>query len=242
MSATADDPVTLSEEFLLAVRRGQPCEAVIETIAGLDESVLAAALDTDEARLAFWVNLYNAVTQYTLESEPERYGSKREFFAAPLVTVAGREVSLDDMEHKLLRRSYSKLALGYLRTPFRDAYFERHELTERDPRIHFALNCGAESCPPIAAYTEAEIHDQLDWATEGYLEQHVEYDPAAGRVLVPRVMLWFRGDWGRKRDILAFLERYGQLPPGAKPRLSYREWDWSMSLGQYADSEPATDR
>ena len=233
------DPVELPGQFLLAVRRGEPRAEIVDRIAALDESDLLAALGDDRARLTFWINLYNAVTQHALETEPGRYENSRAFFSAPLVTVAGEELSLDDIEHGILRRSFSKFALGYLRSPFRSDVCERYELDSRDPRIHFALNCGAESCPPIAAYTVEGIDEQLDWATEGYLERTVEYDPNRGRVRVPRVMLWFRGDFGRKRNIVAFLERYGQLPPGASPRLSYREWDWSMDRGRYADAEVA---
>ena len=233
------DPVELPGQFLLAVRRGEPRAEIVDRIAALDESDLLAALGDDRARLTFWINLYNAVTQHALETEPGRYENSRAFFSAPLVTVAGEELSLDDIEHGILRRSFSKFALGYLRSPFRSDVCERYELDSRDPRIHFALNCGAESCPPIAAYTVEGIDEQLDWATEGYLERTVEYDPNRGRVRVPRVMLWFRGDFGRKRNIVAFLEQYGQLPPGASPRLSYREWDWSMDRGRYADAEVA---
>jgi hypothetical protein len=235
----ATDIVELPGQFLLAVRRGEPRSEIVDRIADLDGRELLTALDDDRARLTFWTNLYNAVAQHALETDPDRYESSREFFSAPLVTVAGEELSLDDIEHGILRRSFSKLALGYLRSPFRTEFCERHELDSRDPRIHFALNCGAESCPPIAAYTVGAIDEQLDWATEGYLAETVEYDPQAGRVRVPRVMLWFRGDFGRKRDIVAFLERYGQLPPGASPRLSYRDWDWSMDRGRYADVEVA---
>lgn len=233
----SEDPVELSAEFLLAVRREEPRAAVVDDLAALDEAELLSALDTDAARLAFWINLYNAVTQHVLARDPQRYGNSREFFSAPLLTVAGTALSLDDIEHGILRRSYSKFALGYLRSPFRAAFCERHELAARDPRLHFALNCGAESCPPIAAYTADRIDEQLDWAAEGYLERTVEYDPAAGTARVPRVMLWFRGDWGRKRDILAFLVEHGQLPPGAKPRFSYRDWDWSLRREKYATTE-----
>lgn len=236
-----DDPVELSEEFLLAVRRDEPREAIIEALGELDERSLLEHLDTDRPRLAFWLNLYNAVTQHTLTADPGRYENARKFFSAPLITVSGTELSLDEIEHGIVRRSYSKLALGYLRSPFRSEFAERHEPDKRDPRIHFAVNCGAQSCPPIAAYTESRVDEQLDWAAEGYLDQTVEYDPEAGRVHVPRVMLWFRGDWGRKRDILAFLRRYEQIPPGVSPRLSYQDWDWSLNLDQYAESEVAAE-
>jgi hypothetical protein len=229
-----DDPLALAEEFLLATRHGESTDAAREGLTALDEQRLSSALDTDDAKLAFWINLYNAVTQDALDRNPDQY-DKRSFFSKPLATVAGQQLSLDDIEHKILRRSYSKFTLGYLRSPFRSGFTGRHALGQRDPRIHFALNCGAESCPPIAAYTADQINEQLDLATRGYLDSHTEYDPDAGRVTVPRVMLWFRGDFGRKRDILDLLVEYEQLPPGAKPRFSYRDWDWSMAPGAFAE-------
>lgn len=231
------EPVTLAEEFLLAIRYDEPTESFVDELAALDSDTLSAALDSDDKRLAFWINLYNAATQRALADDPSQYGSRRTFFTKPLLTVAGRELSLDDIEHKILRRSYSKWTLGYLRTPVRGEFFERHELSKRDPRVHFAVNCGAESCPPIAAYTAEDIDRQLDWATEGYLGTHVEYDPEKGRALVPRLLLWYRGDFGRKRDIVDFLLGYEQLPPGANPRLSYRDWDWSLTPEKFTGED-----
>ena len=227
------DPLALAEDFLLRTRRGEETDEVREQLATLDEQLLAS-LDTDDAKLAFWINLYNAATQDALDRNPDQYDKWR-FFSRPLLTVAGEELSLDNIEQGILRRSYSKYTLGYLRWPFRDSFADRHAVAERDPRIHFALNCGAESCPPIAAYTAGEIDSQLDLATRGYLDSHVEYDPQAGRVAVPRVMLWYRGDFGRRRDIVDFLLEYEQLPPGASPRLSYRDWDWSLDPKAFSE-------
>jgi hypothetical protein len=252
--ADAGDPVDQSAEFLLAVRRGESTEESASTLAGMDSEALAAALDTDGARVAFWVNVYNAATQRALAEDPDQYESRRQFFSTPLVTVAGRELSLDEIEHDILRRSHSVVTFGYVRTPgpLRDSFVETHAPDERDPRIHFALNCGADSCPPIAAYSREEIDSQLDLATRGYLDRHVEYDPdargrfgglrGAGRALVPRVMLWFRGDFGGRHGIVEMLRRYEQIPPDADPRLSYREWDWSFDPADYAEESSTPGR
>ncbi len=234
-----ETPVDLARELLLAVRYDEPTETYVDALSTLDNETLAASLDSDEKRLAFWINLYNAATQRALADDPSQYESRRQFFTTPLLAVAGKQLSLDEIEHSILRRGYSKWTLGYLRSPLRDKFFERHEPTARDPRIHFTLNCGAETCPPIAAYTPEDIHQQLDWATEGYLDEHVEYDPATGKALVPRVFLWFRGDWYRKDAILDFLRQYDQLPAGAKPRLSYREWDWSLTPEKFTETDIA---
>lgn len=199
------------------------------------------------------MNIYNATTQRALADNPAQYDSRRKFFNTPLITIAGRELSLNDIEHRILRRGYSMFTLGYLRrpAPLRDAFSARHAPATRDPRVHFALNCGAESCPPIAAYTREEIDEQLALATQGYLDQHVEFHPdargrfaglgTAGVVRVPRVMLWFRGDFGGRSGILRFLRRYDCLPAGVNPRISYHEWDWAFDPANYADEETLAD-
>jgi hypothetical protein len=245
------DPVEQSAAFLRGVRRGESTDEVTEALADLESEALAAALDTDGSRVAFWTNIYNAATQRALADDPGQYESRRAFFSTPLVTVAGRTLSLDEIEHGILRRSHSVLTLGYLRTPgpFRDGYIDTHAPDERDPRIHFALNCGADSCPPVAAYTREELDSQLDLATRGYLDQHVEYDRDArgrfgglrggGRALVPRVMLWFRGDFGGRHGVVEMLRRHEQIPPETDPRLAYREWDWSFDPADYAEESYA---
>jgi len=241
------DPVERSAAFLLAVRREESTEAVAAALAEPDSQTLAAALDTDSARVAFWTNVYNAATQRALADNPGQYESRQAFFSTPLVTVAGRTLSLDEIEHGILRRSYSVFTLGYVRTPgpLRDDFTETHAPDERDPRIHFALNCGADSCPPVAAYTREGLDSQLDLTTAGYLDEQVDYDPDArgrfgglrggGRALIPRVMLWFRGDFGGRHGIVELLRRYEQIPPEVDPRLSYRAWDWSFDPADYAE-------
>lgn len=227
-------PVETSAAFLAAVRRGTDPEPHAAELAGLATSDLEAALEDDLSRVAFWLNLYNGAAQRALAADPDRYEPRRRFFGEDLVTVAGRSLSLDAIEHRILRRGYPKWAMGYLRWPFVGDYPRRLAPSERDPRIHFALNCGAASCPAILAYTRDAVVEQLDHATRSHLEQTVEYAPADGRIHVPRVFLWFRGDFGGKSGILQFLRRYDQLPAEASPRLSHRDWDWSLDPGRFA--------
>lgn len=227
-------PVETAAAFLERVRRDQTPQPPADTLAGLDLDDLVAALDDDAARTAFWVNVYNAAAQRALEADPDRYDHRRRFFGADVVTVAGRSLSLDAIEHRILRRGYSKWTLGYIRWPFVGSYARRVAPSERDPRIHFALNCGAASCPAILAYSRTSIDDELDRAARAYLDATVDYRSSTDRVRVPRVFRWFRGDFGGTAGILAFLRRYDQLPDGARPRLRYRDWDWSLARGRFA--------
>ena len=233
MAAVTEDLAGLAGRLLRAVRTGEPHEEPVERLSAADPDTLAAALDSDPRRYAFWLNLYNAWVQLALREDPSRLERRWRFFRAKRVPVAGRELSLDDVEHGLLRRSQLKLGLGYLRNPFPGAFERRFRVEERDPRIHFALNCGAASCPPIAAYEADDLDDQLELATEAYLESAVEHDPDVGEVWVPKLFSWYRGDFGGKRGTVDFLRRYGLVPEGAAPSVRYRAYDWTPALGDY---------
>ncbi|MFB6168019.1 MAG: DUF547 domain-containing protein [Haloferacaceae archaeon] len=237
-----DSPSGLARSYLLAVRREESVAAAESALAGLDGDRLAASLADDAARTAFWTNVYNAAVQARLREDPRRLRglSTVRFFRRPAVTVAGHDLSPNDIEHGLLRGSRLSVGLGYLPRPRPDAFERTHRVRDPDPRVHFALNCGAASCPAIAAYDAAALDDQLRLATDAYLDGAVAYDPRADAVTVPRLFRWFRGDFGGLAGIWRLLDAHGALPPGASAgsRLRYAPYDWSLDLGAFrADDE-----
>ena len=232
-AATADlhRPTEVARALLAAYRTdGSPGHS-LSLLADVDDAALQPIRADRERALAFWINLYNAGTQRLLTTRPELYESSLQFlrfFRAPCLTVAGTELGLDDIEQGILR-GRSKYGLGYLPRLLAGSFETRYRVDGLDPRIHFALNCGAGSCPPIRAYDHGAIDDQLDQATRSYLEATVEYDPAAGTVAVPRLFLWYRGDFGGKAGTVAFLREYDVIPAHATPSVRYQSWDWSRA-------------
>ena len=232
-----DDPLALAHAYLRAVRTGDSPTPYEAALRDLPRERLRAALDGDDARLAFWVNVYNAAAQSVLDANPEAFEARNAFFTAPLVTVAGQRLSLDDVEHGLLRGSRPKWGGGYVRNPFPGAFERAFRVRERDYRIHFALNCGAAACPPIAAYDADRVDEQLDLATAAYLGSEVEHDPAAAVVRVPRLLLWFHGDFGGTDGIRDILVEHGCVPQGVSPKVRYHEYDWTLRTGTFAPVE-----
>jgi hypothetical protein len=233
--ASGGSPTTVAATLLVATKTGEDPDPYRSTLAGYDHEDLAA-VRTDRTRaLAFWMNLYNAGTQLLLDRTPGLYDSPLRFlrfFRAAAVTVAGTDLSLDAIEQGILRGGRSKYGLGYLpRLPWP---FERRFAVECDPRIHFALNCGAESCPAIRAYEPDAVDDQLDHATRRYLEQTVEYVPDETVARVPRIFLWYRGDFDGASGIRALLREYDAVPDDASPGLRYDSWDWTKAEGKFA--------
>ena len=231
------DPVRRAQDLLDATRTGGDVEPHLVALAAADDAALTPVREERETALAFWLNLYNAATQLLLDRRPELYESalrSLRFFRIEAVTVAGTPLSLDDVEHGILRGSGSSIGFGYLPRLFPSAFERRYRLDPVDPRIHFALNCGAASCPAIRHYEPDRVDEQLDLATRGYLESTVEYDAETGAVRVPRLFLWYRGDFGGGSGIREFLRTYDAVPEGAEFRVRYRSWDWTRDPGKFA--------
>jgi hypothetical protein len=230
--AAEPDPIALSRRYLRAARAGDGTgvAAAESSLAGLDGDRLAARLATDADRIAFWLNVYNAAVAARLRGSPESLGPLRRlvFFARPAVTVAGHPLSPNDVEHGLLRRSRLAVGLGYLPRLRPDEFERTHRVDGLDPRIHFALNCGAVACPAVLGYEPATLDETLRTATRTYLASEVSYDPATDRAVVPRLFLWYRGDFGGPDGIRAFCRAHDALPADAAPRLSYADYDWSL--------------
>jgi hypothetical protein len=226
----------LAVSFLRAVKVGEGRAEIEEELAALDPEQLLEGLPDDRARKAFWIDLYNAFAQLPLQANPRLFEDRRTFFGAKRVPIAGRFLSLDDIEHGLLRRSQLSWGLGYLPDPFPSEFERALRVGKRDPRVHFALNCGAASCPPIATYTPEGIDRQLDLASESYIQGEVEYSPSGDVVRVPRLCLWYHGDFRGRAGIRSLLRRYGAIPDSATPRIRYKGYDWSLDRGNFRDS------
>lgn len=231
-------PTETAQMLLSATKLGEDPDPHLDRLAAFDDDALERVRTDRQAALAFWCNLYNAGTQLLLDRRPELYKSPLRFFRffrATAVTVGGADLSLDTIENGILRAARSKYTLGYTRQLWPGSAARQYRLDEPDPRIHFALNCGAESCPAIRFYEPESVDEQLETATELYLDSSVDYDPEAGVTRVPRVCLWFRADFGGGDGIRTFLRGYDVIPDDAAPTIRYHSWDWSKCRGKFAE-------
>lgn len=231
--------IQLSQDFIYAAKTDDSTTVFIDALAKADEDLLAQQLNHDTSRLAFWLNLYNAYTQVILKSNPGRYRSRSSFFKSRQINIAGNQVSLDIIEHGILRRSKVKWSLGYFNTPFPSVFEKKFRVTRVDYRIHFSLNCGAKSCPPIAFYDPSQIDRQLTQATKNYLKNEAIYDTSKNTLYLPAIMGWFRRDFGGKKKMVELVTRIGLIPPQSDPRIKFNKYDWSLFLNNYkSENEP----
>jgi hypothetical protein len=229
----APDYIKLSENFLYAAKTGDSTAALIDTLKNADQNFLTEQLNTDHKKLAFWLNLYNGFTQVILKKDPDQYKTRGSFFSSKQIYIAGQELSLDLIEHGILRHSKVKWAEGYLGKLFPSGFEKKFRVEKLDYRIHFALNCGAKSCPPIAFYDPEQLDKQLNVAVRTYLKGEVTYNKEKNTVEVPALMGWFRHDFGGKAGILDILIKNKIIPEASKPTIHFKKYDWSLYLNNY---------
>jgi hypothetical protein len=229
------DCIKLSQDMLYAARTGESTAAYKQALASFSFDHLLQQLDTDEKRIAFWLNIYNAFTQTGLTENPDWYKSRNKFYKRKFIRIAGKDLSLDLVEHGILRRSKIKLSMGYLNKCFPSRAEKKLRVDKLDNRIHFALNCGAKSCPPIAFYKPEQLDKQLELATKAYLKGEVVFNQEKNTIALPKIFSWFRGDFGGKKGIIKYLQQKNIVPADVKPGIKWKEYDWTLALKNYEE-------
>lgn len=221
--------IQLSQEFLKALQDRKPTDEYKKALAEISLEDLSQQINTDEKRLAFWINIYNAFIMDILKDAPEKYEDRSTFFKAKQMIIAGEEVSFDDVEHGVIRSSVIKLSLGYLSKWFVSNWERKLRTNQRNYRVHFALNCGAKSCPPVAIYDDKTVNDDLEKISKQYLSRVSSYDEGQKKVVTTPLMSWFRGDFGGKKGTKNILKKHG-LIPSTDVDLAFDSYDWTLYL------------
>lgn len=231
-AAPEPDPAGLSQRILAEARRVEGPEQGDrwEELAGRLRGVDPAAIDGDGTRLAFWINLYNALLLHRLCQRPVRGSVLRQLrlFSTVAYEVGGERYSLNLIEHGVLRRN--RRPPYHLRRPLRGKDPRLAAVPSRlDPRVHFALNCGARSCPPIHVYEPDAIDAQLELASRAYLRAETEVDAKRGRVSLPRLMRLYRADFGDRAAQLELAARHVSAVRecGEGLGVRYGRFDWT---------------
>ena len=221
----------LSERILLAVKMQEPSDHLRKKLESITLDELKTSLKSDDQKKVFWVNVYNAFFQILRKVEKV---DKPAIFTKKLIPVAQTSWSLDDIEHGILRRYRWKYSLGYLPDIFASRVIKEMAVSKIDYRIHFALNCGAKSCPPIAFYSVEKIEAQLEIASQSFLEGETDIFNDKKEIHVNRILMWFMADFGGKNGIRKMLkEKLNMDTRGFK--LVFKAYSWDELLDNYSE-------
>jgi len=224
----------LSEQLLLKVKMKEDTSILQGELKELPPKSLKQYLTNDDLKKAFWINIYNASF---LILRKDKKIKKSHIYTKRLVSIAGRELSLDDIEHGLLRKYRCKYSLGFFGNPFASGYIKEHMVVKFDYRIHFALNCGAKSCPPIAFYNSNKINFQLDMATQSFLEGESDFDYEQKVVRTTKLFMAYYWDFGGKKGIKnIFFQHLNKDLTDYK--IVYKKYSWDEHLDNFVSESP----
>lgn len=202
-------------------------------------------LDANDRR-ALWINAYNAYTVAGIIASRREDPAFRvdvadfAFFRGVRWVVAGRVLSLDLIEHGVLRGDANHASMQALDDPdLREFIDSEHaEVGDFDARIHFALNCGSTSCPDLAprAYVGSSLDQQLSEQATRFLDNP---DKGAGEDGISMLFDWFRPDFETAGTIPEFIamHRSEGLPPA--DAATFLTYDWA--LNDYDSAAPQCD-
>jgi hypothetical protein len=171
---------------------------------------------------AYWINLYNALTvkvildHYPVESIRDIDMSsgigKNGPWDAELLTIEGKMITLNDIEHRILRPIF------------------------QDERVHYAVNCASMGCPDLLpdAFTAENIDRLLETGARSYINHPRGVNIQGRKMVLSSIYSWFKVDFGSSNDeLLEHIKKYAaselaaQLE-GFRGRISY-DYDWSLN-------------
>jgi hypothetical protein len=180
-------------------------------------------------QLAYWINAYNAlvlhsvISAYPIASVAD-LGGLDGFFEKRLHVVGGDSVSLNHIENEIIRPQF------------------------RDPRIHFAVNCGAASCPVLdqRAYDGGDIEEHLDQQTRRFASDPGHLRWQDGSLYVSRLLEWYRQDFvetdSSDAALIAFLQPYAPPKLAASMHehatsIRFLDYDWNLNVQPRKEGE-----
>jgi len=193
-------------------------EAKLDRYLKILESVDPEKLSRDE-QFAFYANAYNAWTIKLILSGYPGVTSIKDLgslikspWKKKIVRIDGEVISLDHVEHEILRPRY------------------------KDPRVHFAINCAAKSCPPLRPepFSGNILDRQLDDSTRSFINDPQRYRLEDNELYVSRIFKWFSEDFND--DVFGFFLKYttGNLKKELEAKserinVKYLQYDWSLN-------------
>ena len=186
------------------------------------QHIRVSQLNRNEQK-SYWVNLYNALTvKVVLDHYPVKSITDIDispgFFSngpwdAKLLRIEGEKVSLNDIEHRVLRPIF------------------------RDNRLHYALNCASLGCPNLqpVAYTASNMEKLLEKGSKAYINHPRGARIISGKLQVSSIYKWFQVDFGdSEQGVIRHLLKYAQGSLADKLRsyknnLSY-DYEWSLNI------------
>ncbi|WP_250657996.1 DUF547 domain-containing protein [Alkalimarinus coralli] len=144
-------------------------------------------------QFAYWVNLYNSTTiDLILDNYPTTSITKLGGFFSfgpwdqDIITIAGKRISLNDIEHRILRPIWN------------------------DNRIHYVVNCASIGCPnlPLSPISSLNLNEQLDSAAKEFINSDKALRFYGDKLILSKIYDWYSVDFGSFQELKTHLSHY----------------------------------
>jgi hypothetical protein len=160
-------------------------------------------------QLSYWINVYNAYTvKLILDHYPVRsikdIGNGNPWDIS-WIPIGSKTYSLNQIENDIIRQQF------------------------RDPRIHFALNCAARSCPPLLneAYDPVKLETQLVSRTRNFIADSTYNKTDSSPVRISSLFDWYKPDFSP--DVISFINGFAPTSLDKDEKIEYLEYDWRLN-------------
>jgi len=159
-------------------------------------------------RLAFWINAYNAFTikkilmHHPVSKITDLDAGKP--WDQKWIKLDGKTLSLNNIENDIIRPEF------------------------KEPRIHFAVNCAAKSCPPILnkAWSGGNLNTFLEQQTKAFVNNPEHNTISVDRVKLSKIFDWYKEDFG---DLIGFLNKYSNVKINKDAKIEFNEYNWKLN-------------
>ena len=161
-----------------------------------------------DEKLAYWINAYNAFTvklilgHYPIPSIMKIHDGKP--WDVKWIQLGDKAYSLNNIENDIIRPQFN------------------------EPRIHFAVNCAARSCPPLLnrAWTADNLNRYLDQQARSFINNPKYNEIGPETVEISKIFEWYAADFG---NIIDYLNKYSETQVQEDAKVSYKEYDWGLN-------------
>jgi len=157
-------------------------------------------------RLAYWINVYNA---YTVKLILDNYPLKSitdldKPWDQKIIPIGDKTYSLNQVENEIIRPRFN------------------------EPRIHFAVNCAAKSCPPLLneAFVSEKLNAQLQKQTKAFLNNATSNSISSNEIKLSKIFDWYKADFN---NLINFVNTYTETEINADAKISFLAYDWALN-------------
>jgi Protein of unknown function, DUF547 len=220
----------ISEQLLYNVKLHLTYSNEVSKLCQLNYENVVLELKTDNHKKTFWINIYNA--NYQIFAKDYNNQISKTIFSKKKICIGSKYFSLDCIEHGILRKGKYVVGFGFLFNVFYPKFIRKLKVNKLDYRIHFALNCGAVSCPPILVYKFENIENQLQLATQSFIESETSININEKKIKTSKLFLWFLGDFGSLNKVKLMIEEVFNMKL-SKYKITFQKYNWEKKLHNF---------